>query len=57
MREKLTILVIVGTRTDEHARSTDPLIAKFHYTDTDTGPTLTRHGHGHGLFCGVNFVH
>jgi len=44
------------------------LIAKFHYTDTDTGQTRTksahvvgyelnsttrtRHGHGHGLFCG-----
>jgi len=28
------------------------LIAKFHYTDTDTGPTRARHGHRHGLFCG-----
>ena len=22
------------------------VIAKFHYTDTDTGPTRARHGHG-----------
>jgi len=22
----------------------EPVIAKFHYTDTDTGPTRTRHG-------------
>ena len=41
MKEKLTILVIVGARTDEHARSTDPLIAKFHYTDTDIFAALT----------------
>ena len=26
------------------------VIAKFHYTDTDTVPTRARHGHG--LFCG-----
>ena len=33
-----------------NTRHESRVIAKFHYTDT--GPTRTRHGHGHGLFCG-----